>query len=43
MRREVTAPRPTIKARMQEIGLWPSDDNPYYDETVAYVFSESQI
>lgn len=43
MRREVTAPRPTIKARMQDIALWPSDDNPYYDETVAYVFSESQI
>ena len=43
MRREVTAPRPNIKARMQGIGMWPADDDPYYDESVAYVFAESQI
>jgi glutathionylspermidine synthase len=43
MRRETTAPRPDIKARMQGISMWPADDDPYYDESVAYVFSESQI
>lgn len=43
MRREATAPRPDIKARMQGISMWPTDDDPYYDESVAYVFSESQI
>lgn len=43
MRREATAPRPDIKARMEGISMWPTDDDPYYDESVAYVFSESQI
>lgn len=43
MRREATAPRPDLKARLQGIAMWPADDDPYYDERVAYVFSESQI
>lgn len=43
MRRESTPPRPDIKARMQGISMWPTDDDPYHDESVAYVFSESRI
>lgn len=43
MRREVHAPRPDVKARMQSLSMWPADDDPYYDERAAYVFSEAEI
>lgn len=43
MRRESTAPRADLKARMQSISMWPADDKPYYDESVAYIFSESEV
>ena len=43
MRREISAPRPALEARLRELNMWPAEGAPYYDEGAAYVFTEAQV
>jgi glutathionylspermidine synthase len=43
MRRDISAPRPDLEARLRALTMWPSDGQPYYDESTCYVFSEAQV
>jgi glutathionylspermidine synthase len=43
MKRHSTPWRAGFEPRLKELGIWPQDNNPYYDESAHYSFTEAQV